>query len=111
MDFNLTEILTVMNKKFSKDSPVFAEFSLTKDEMNKDWILANLGNVAYFFDYEKLQLVLDDNKFDNYYKEETRGQINELLAKHILNQLTAAHDKKWFPEIKVSLGDPNTRDM
>lgn len=103
MDFNLTEILTAMNKKFSKDSPVLAEFSLTKD----NWILANLGNVAYFFNYEKLQLVLDDNNYTNYYKEETRSEINELLSKHILNQLTASHGEKWFPEIKTSLGDNN----
>jgi len=106
MDFNLTKLLAAVNSKFSHPKSGAVEFNLTEDNM----ILAYMGNVAYFFDYKKLQEVLDINVFDEYRKEETQSLINELLSKHIINQLRAASGRKIYPEIKTHPSDLNTHD-
>jgi hypothetical protein len=57
-----------------------------------------------------LQEVLDENGFDHYYKDDTIEKINDLLSKHIINQLTAATGKKAYQEIKTVLSDLNKWD-
>lgn len=64
MDFNLSALLEATNEKFVKPLNAPVKFHLTPD----GWILAKMGEVAYFFNYEKLKAVLDGNNFVNYYK-------------------------------------------
>jgi len=106
MDFNLTKLLQAVNRKFSHPKSGAVEFNLIENNM----ILAYMGNVAYFFDYKKLQEVLDINGFDQYRKEETQDLINELLSKHIINQFGAARGSKDYPEIKTHPSDLNTHN-
>lgn len=106
MDFNLSALLDATNSKFEQPLHAPVKFHLTED----GWILAKMGEVAYFFNYKKLRAVLDGNNFDHYHKEDTQEKINELLSRHIINQVTAGRGKKIYPEIKTVKGDPNNWD-
>lgn len=86
MDFNLNTLQKAVNEKFVKPLHTPVQFHLT----DSGYILAKFGEVAYFFNYEKLKDVLAVNNFDHYYKEDTQYQVNELLSKHIINQLRAS---------------------
>lgn len=99
MDFNLSKLLNAVNMKLIGNSPI--EFKLTEDGT----ILSKMGEVSYYFDYKKLQAVLDENEFNHYYKDDTQDKACDLLSKHILNQLFAANGKKQFPEIKTLSSD------
>jgi hypothetical protein len=104
MNFNLSGLLKAINSKISSPTVEAVKFYLTEDNM----ILAKMGEVSYYFDYKKLQMVLDGNEFNHYYKDDTQEKINELLSKHVINQLTAANGEKWYPEIKTVFSDINT---
>lgn len=101
MNFNLSALNKSVNNKFVEPENEPVEFHLIPEGD----ILAKFGNVVYFFTYKKLQEVLDVNEFDHYYKEDTQEQINDLLSKHIMNQINAARGKKLYPEIKTASGD------
>lgn len=102
MDFNLTKLLKAVNTKFSYPKDGAVEFLLAKEG-----IIAKMGEVTYYFDHEKLQAVLDGNGFNGYYKDETQDLANEILSKHIINQLQASLGKKVYPEIKTISSDLN----
>ena len=103
MNFNLSDLQNAVNDKFEQPLNTPVKFYLTDD----CYILSKFGEVAYFFNYEKLQEVLDVNGFTHYYQEKTAELINELLSKHIINQITAARGYKLYPEIKTVMSDLN----
>lgn len=102
MTFNLSTIFDKVNKRVGYQD-IKVEFSIDK----KGWIGASMGSVTYFFDHSKLQMVLDKNDFNTYFEDESAELINELLSKHIVNQLFASSGKKPFSEIKVVESDLN----
>ena len=102
MDFNLSKLLKAINGKFSYPKDGAVEFLLAEEG-----IIAKMGEVAYYFDHKKLQAVLDGNEFNGYYRDETQDLANELLSKHIINQLQASLGRKVFPEIKTISSDLN----
>lgn len=106
MNFNLTKLLEVINTKFSHPKEGAVEFLLTEHQD----IVAKLDNVTYYFTYQKLQEVLYGNDFDQFFKEDTQQLINDLLSKHIINQLRASLGRKTYPEVKTLPSDLNQHD-
>lgn len=80
MNFNLSTLLEVINR--NTDTAV--DFLLTKDSK----VLVKAGENGFSFDNEKLEDVLKENNFQYYHKPDTIEKINEILSKHIINQLT-----------------------
>jgi hypothetical protein len=80
MNFNLLALLEVINR----NSGTSVDLLLSKDSK----VILKAGETAYTFDNEKLEDVLKDNSFNYFHQSDTIEKINEVLSKHIINQLT-----------------------
>ncbi len=93
MRFNLTKILSFINKNISSGN---VELFLNDDSS----LVAKMGEVAFYFEQARLQLILDLNGFDRYYQDETENLVSELIGKHIIIELMPSIGNIAFPEVK-----------
>ena len=80
MNFNLSTLLEVVNR----NSGTTVDLLLSKESK----VILKAGETVYTFDNEKLEDVLKDHSFNYFHRPDTAEKINEVLSKHIINQLT-----------------------
>ncbi|WP_330745335.1 hypothetical protein [Chryseobacterium sp. CP-77] len=97
--FNLTKILNNVNSKINS----YEKVELLLDH---DSICFRTGGIVYFCDHKKFLDVLEVNEF-SYDNSDAEDLDIDLLGKHIVNQLTAAIGRKFYPEIKTLSSDLN----
>lgn len=85
MNFNLSTLLEVVNR----NSGTTVSLLLSKESK----VMLKAGETVYTFDNEILEDVLKDYSFNYFYQPDTAEKINEVLSRHIINQLTIARLK------------------
>jgi hypothetical protein len=97
MKINLNQLINSMNKLYNCKDNSLIIFELC----DNNEIRVSKGEVAYFFNYQKLMEILEINKVDLKNPE----SVYEVLSKHLSNQLSASIGKKVHPEILSTTTD------
>ena len=97
MNYNFNLLIAAANKQWSGSNPNLIQLEYAPDNV----IRASKGDVSYYFDYEKVKLILQLNEVD-LHNEKT---VYDVLGKHLANQLSASMGSKIFPEIKSHSSD------
>ncbi len=97
MNYNLNLLIAAANKQWSGSNPNLIQLEYAQDNL----IRASKGDVSYYFDYEKVKLILKLNEVDLHDEKATY----DVLGKHLANQLSASMGRKIFPEIKSHTSD------
>lgn len=90
--FNLIKILSLVKSNIKGSTEI--ELHLNNDNT----LLIRNGGLAYYFNQEILQKVLNDNDFQTYFEDESQDLVSELISKHIINELYESMGKA-FPKI------------
>ncbi len=91
MYLDLNTLIFETNKKIVGAEPNKIIFKYGEDNIIK----VSMGEVVYFFDYQKLYEVLISHNI----KLQEEKIVYDLLSKHIINQLMASTGKKIYPEV------------
>jgi hypothetical protein len=99
MDINLNLLLKSVNDKITgTDDEII--FSLTDGD-----IRVSLGNTAYYISYKKMFEVIEMNGITSPPVHDYEERAIELLGKHIINQLFAAHGEKTYKDVAAHPSD------